>query len=482
MNTACGRQWTRKFLSQNLPISFINKEFRPHLAAVQFELEKSRLPSSQITMELENNVKQLGKEENEIKEKMDDLRRRLSDIGFEKAHMKARLQRRYRGEQDTGETGSDGKLEGRAKFMRACPSNDCRGFLSTQWKCGTCEKFTCPDCHEVKGLVRDAEHVCDPNTLASAQAIAKDSKHCPNCSAMIFKIMGCNHMFCTACNTGFDWKTGKLIRGAVGNPHYYDYIANANRNGANLRQPVEGQCNALIDLTRQNDRIHGITSAPFAYSNKNMQTTVHTIQQLLRDALVSKTNELKKTNPGLIENNPSLINRAQSVSSWVRDVLRNIAHNEEILLDETFSERNEYESMEYLRVKYLRKEIDDDQFRKSIQKHTQKAGMKREYRLIVQMANEATKDIVARMIRELFPACNEVHSYIMANVGNTSINKRFATEIVEASIRALAICNEYNTLCQYVNELAGEVVSTYHSTAMPYKLNNHCGFERVHKK
>jgi len=108
--------------------------------------------------------------------------------------------------------------------------------------------------------------------------------------------------------------------------------------------------------------------------------------------------------------------------------------------------------------------------------------MKREYRLIVQMANEATKDIVARVIRELFPVCNEVHSYIIANVGNTSINKRFATEIAEASIHALAICNEYNALCQYVNELAGEVVSTYHSTAMPYKLNNHCGFERVQKK
>ena len=34
----------------------------------------------------------------------------------------------------------------------------CRGFLSTAWKCGLCENWTCPHCFELKGLQKD-----DPN-------------------------------------------------------------------------------------------------------------------------------------------------------------------------------------------------------------------------------------------------------------------------------------------------------------------------------
>jgi hypothetical protein len=77
------------------------------------------------------------------------------------------------------------------QFVRACPANGCSGFLSTAWKCGLCEIWACPDCHEVKGLDRDAPHTCDPANIATAQLLAKDSRNCPKCASMIFKINGC---------------------------------------------------------------------------------------------------------------------------------------------------------------------------------------------------------------------------------------------------------------------------------------------------
>jgi hypothetical protein len=79
----------------------------------------------------------------------------------------------------------------RRTFVRACPWENCRGFLSPVWKCGMCDNWTCPDCHEVKGPTREAEHTCDPSNVATAQLLAKDSRNCPNCAAMIFKINGC---------------------------------------------------------------------------------------------------------------------------------------------------------------------------------------------------------------------------------------------------------------------------------------------------
>jgi hypothetical protein len=73
-------------------------------------------------------------------------------------------------------------------FIRKCPGEACRGFLSSQWKCGLCEKYTCKDCLEVKF---GDEHVCNPDAIETAKLINSDSKPCPGCGAVIFKIDGC---------------------------------------------------------------------------------------------------------------------------------------------------------------------------------------------------------------------------------------------------------------------------------------------------
>ena len=46
---------------------------------------------------------------------------------------------------------------------------------------------------------------------------------------MISRISGCSSMFCTNCNTGFDWNTGLMNKdGFVHNPHYFDYLKGIN--------------------------------------------------------------------------------------------------------------------------------------------------------------------------------------------------------------------------------------------------------------
>lgn len=485
MNTACDRIWTRKFLAANLPTAFINKEYRPHLANVQFELEKSRLPSSQITLELENRITKLNKEEENVKNEIELLRARVFDIQLERTHVKSRVMRRYRGEQDTGALTEENEVEGgavvgattsRSKFTRACPSNDCRGYLSTQWKCGTCEQYTCPDCHEVKGPRRDAEHVCNPDTVASVQSIAKDTKNCPNCSATIYRIAGCNHMFCTACNTGFDWKTNRIIRGSVGNPHYYEYIANRNA-AAGVVRPVlnvnENACYDLMEMTRMNNVIYNIISV----SSRTTQSQRLRIKPLIRDCLKNKMDSIRNTH-----NWPFKQNTEHDASLWISRCLRSISHNEDVLLSVTFSDNSEFEPMETLRIRYLKKEINDEQFRMSIQKHTQKVSMKREYRHILEMANQATKDIIARMIRELLPPCNEINAYLAANMCSNKMDLMHANIVADAHMRALDISIEYNALKEYVNELAKDVTTTYHSSAMPYQLNDECEFRQVRKE
>ncbi len=110
------------------------------------------------------------------------------------------------------------------KFHKACPVNDCRGFLSTEWKCGICSTAVCKECH----FPRAADHKCNPDHVKSAKVIDETTKPCPRCAAAVFKTEGCNHMWCTACNTGFSWLTGETIQNNRNtNPYFYQWLHTA---------------------------------------------------------------------------------------------------------------------------------------------------------------------------------------------------------------------------------------------------------------
>ena len=101
-------------------------------------------------------------------------------------------------------TSSSGEEKKEAKkFIRQCPCNDCNGYLSTQWKCGVCKIWACPKCFEAIGFDKNAEHTCDPSAVASAELIKKETKPCPSCGTRIFKINGCDQMWCTSCKVAF---------------------------------------------------------------------------------------------------------------------------------------------------------------------------------------------------------------------------------------------------------------------------------------
>lgn len=170
MNQACSRTWTRKFISANFPKSFVNHELKEHRENVLLQQEIALLPETQPYVEeiirkeiITNQMYELRKQQMELENRITQLRNNLYT----------------------------NKTIERKEFLRECPDEGCRGFLSTAWKCGLCQQWTCPDCHEVKGLERDIEHVCDPNAVATAQLIKKETKPCPKCRSNIFKIDGC---------------------------------------------------------------------------------------------------------------------------------------------------------------------------------------------------------------------------------------------------------------------------------------------------
>jgi len=122
----------------------------------------------------------------------------------------------------------------RREFIMRCPAEDCRGFLSTAYKCGTCECWACVECHVSVGKDKNAEHMCDSNTVETAKAIKAETRPCPKCGTRIFKTDGCDQMWCVmeGCGTAFSWNTGHVVTGVIHNPHYYEWLR--RREGGEL--------------------------------------------------------------------------------------------------------------------------------------------------------------------------------------------------------------------------------------------------------
>lgn len=171
MQPNCAKEWTRKFLREKFTNTFLISKYKEHLENLLFEQEKALLPATQPIVEEKIRKRNIKKQMNEIDALIEDL-----------ARQKRQLERSLVNPE---------QKEVRQQFVRQCPATNCRGFLSSQWKCGICELWSCPECHELKGATRDCDHTCDPNNVETAKMLAKDSKPCPKCKSLIFKVSGC---------------------------------------------------------------------------------------------------------------------------------------------------------------------------------------------------------------------------------------------------------------------------------------------------
>lgn len=254
MAFGCKRGLTVEFIVNHMTRSFYLKDLRKHLGQILLEKEKSFLPAAQPLAEAQLQKVRHLKKLKELKEQLNELRFIISDVKEEYRRMlldpnrneeefanvkaeyidyrQASLDLKLQWEDadfllDRARWGETSKPEvERRKFMMHCRTEGCNAFLSTQWKCELCERYTCKDCHESIGTLEEKKeqtHECKKENLESAELIKKDSKPCPACGVPIFRILGCNSMWCTTCFAGFNWNTMKIITGAIDNPHYFEW-------------------------------------------------------------------------------------------------------------------------------------------------------------------------------------------------------------------------------------------------------------------
>ena len=264
----CKLAWSRDFWMSALPTTWLLKEYKEHRENLLYERELSLLPATQpmaeyekIFRDFETNRKALNVErmkiEKEIKTMLKEeysvrtvklateMRKRINAITEEIANReKARDEAvaRYRLKHGvlpgTTEKSKPTVSEG-PRYTLACPEPDCRGFLDLSYCCGTCNVKVCKECREP---LKEG-HVCMPENVATTKMLKSDSKPCPKCATLIFKISGCDQMWCTQCHTAFSWNTGRVELDLIHNPHYYEYLRKTK--GSVPRNPADFPCGGV---------------------------------------------------------------------------------------------------------------------------------------------------------------------------------------------------------------------------------------------
>lgn len=353
----CQANWDRGFLVDNLNKSFVDGKYSETRKSVLFQKEQARFPEtmeyvermkkriiyqdmnqelSKYRVKYHNCIHSINglqkKEENQSFDelfgdsfvKLQKYMMKIKNIEFTRNILKKELE-------------EQGILKKRTvTFIHACPKEDCKGFLSTAWKCGLCENWTCPHCFELKGLVKDDPnnpHECKEENVKSAELIKKSTKNCPKCAVPIYKISGCDQMFCTECKIAFSWKTGEIDNGTIHNPHYFQIQRElAQTLNDEQRQALEN--NANRDLC-----------GPCGDDNMPNWYLYHGIIQKL-------------------ERNDKVITRDQY--RWAYNIFRQVAHLNHTIMTPMRQECRSLQDQQELRAKYMLSRISKELFEQTL--------------------------------------------------------------------------------------------------------------------
>jgi len=326
----CREVWCAEVIDQIFSKHWRQTVYRAHRAQVLFDREKSLFPETIEAVQKEQRRRELVKKQEMLKDKMARLRKKLTEVEYEIKDLQ----------------GSTSKKK-KEKILCKCAKEECRGFVfQYSNKCAICDTRVCAGCFQIE----TESHTCKPDEKATADLIKKECRACPSCAVPIHRWIGCPMMWCTNCNTAFDWNTlEKLNNRNIHNPHYIDYLE---------RNRVEG------------NRTEGLCI------HRNQMVTLNHVNTHLRS-----------------------VGMNVDVRTVIQEKHRLMIHIEDMELPRYRVTAREQDN-EDLRIGYMIGDFDEVAMRKSLMDREMKLEKNRVVYNILEMGVEASKDIFRRMLSQ----------------------------------------------------------------------------------
>lgn len=445
----CKVKWNRDFLHDNFDKNYIQNDYKVYRENILFEKEMGMLPATQPFVEKELKIEELAHEANIINVEREALNR--------KYYAKIR----------EIELLKNTRSVERKRYVHKCPSNNCHGFLSTQLKCELCNIWVCSECREIKGTNRDDAHTCNPEILETIKLLNNDSKPCPTCSSIIYKIEGCNQMFCTECHVAFDWTTLRIQTGLIHNPHYFEWQRRVNNNEFIERNPNDILCgreleNRLFNVIQRKfvDKynLEHPLPCPIEYNEKFLNIIrEHTNNTQLINKINLEINKIRfltmsdyeyaytcynkisyslvspSSTPTedmkIIDNIVQVLKNVLPVAKYMKkinnisNIIRRTIHIREVELIR-WNNMDRLNNNLDLRIAYMRNKIGVDYFKFNIQKKDKEAQRNTEYGNVLRMYISCMTDLLYRLndnIDDYDAILHEMHE--LRHYTNDAINK-----------------------------------------------------------
>lgn len=372
---SCKQPFARKFMSENFEKSFMNNQYKKLRENILFDRTLALLPATQPHVEK--------------KLKLDSLNKERINIEQEIANLKTKLQNVYINIRDQHE--SEKIVEERKEFIRQCPNNDCKGFLSSSLKCELCNKWTCAECREIKGNTKDAEHECDKDIVESVKLMKKDTKPCPKCASPIFKLAGCDAMYCIQCDVSFSWKTLRIINGVVHNPEYFDKMRRLNNGEEGSSAPIPRNPNDIL-CGREIDN-HFIRNLSFYCKKIPNKTDIDTIEEIPHH--IFRQNNIQH----FVKHGNYFREITQKIDEYIIYVARSVIHIRSVEQNR-FRNNNLTDNMD-LRINYMLNIIDKDNLKTNLQKREKKEQKNNDINGVLTLYVNCMTDLFYRLIDDI---------------------------------------------------------------------------------
>lgn len=221
MNAECAQQHSLGWLVDAVGMEWVRGEYTTFYRTKLYEREKGMLPTAMPFVPLYKRLLELGEDIADLTIIRCELANMFADGKEENLIYNEIL--------ELGSWSVDKPTKTTNKiYLQGCPVGECRGFIEKDGGCVVCGGKLCVECRrEMK-----EGHVCNEDDVSTIKAMQGNTKPCPKCAAPVYKVSGCDQMWCVVCHTAFGWNTQRIEEGTIHNPHYYEWAVEQGIRGA----------------------------------------------------------------------------------------------------------------------------------------------------------------------------------------------------------------------------------------------------------